>query len=442
MPNVLHRPKQARSSLLQTLQLIRDPLGCSLRDLQAYGDPMTVKILGAAPIFVTADPESIRSIFSAPTEMFGSTMPASFEPVLGKGSLLALSGDRHRRMRKLLTPAFHGQRMRLYGQQIRDITCRQTAHLQANDVFVAQTLLRSISLQLIMQIVFGVTAEDRLSQLEAQIHAFMNAAGIGLFLLPRWELLGLSPWARFMKTRRRLQALVDEELAQRRQQPGSRTDILSMLLESRYDDGSAMTDEEIFDQLLTLLAAGHLTTAAAVSWTLHFLLHAPAALARLQSELAAQGPTPEPDATAQLPFLEAVCNESLRLRPGVALVSRKLQAPMLIKGAEVPAGATVGAQVLWAHFNPVIFPDPQQFRPERFLERSYTPVEFMPFGGGIRRCIGAALAMYQMKLMLSTLLTTFDLAPANQQPIRYAQGAGSLEPMTPIKLLVRSRRAS
>lgn len=207
------------------------------------------------------------------------------------------------------------------------------------------------------------------------------------------------------------------------------------------EDGTALADSQIFDQLQTLLLAGHSTTEDALAWALYFLAREPQALTRLQGELAELGPGAEPEALAPAPFLEAVCNETLRLRPALPAAARKLRSPLQVAGYDLPVGSTVGASILWAHHNPSVFPQSERFLPERFLQRSYSPFEFLPFGGGNRRCIGAAFALYEMKLVLGTLLQRFSFALASQKPIRLIQST-TLTPSTPIQLRIGAAKAA
>ncbi len=207
------------------------------------------------------------------------------------------------------------------------------------------------------------------------------------------------------------------------------------------EDGTALADSQIFDQLQTLLLAGHSTTEDALAWALYFLAREPQALTRLQGELAELGPGAEPEALAPAPFLEAVCNETLRLRPALPAAARKLRSPLQVAGYDLPVGSTVGASILWVHHNPSVFPQSERFLPERFLQRSYSPFEFLPFGGGNRRCIGAAFALYEMKLVLGTLLQRFSFALASQKPIRLIQST-TLTPSTPIQLRIGAAKAA
>ncbi|MDI1435327.1 cytochrome P450 [Polyangium sorediatum] len=432
-------PQGPTNNLLMNIQGILDPIGYTLRMRERYGDPMSAPKMDGKPVLATGSVEGLRAVFAAPPETFDQMLVENFTVLFGESSLFALSGARHTAMRKLLMPPFHGQRMRLYGKQICDLALQHSRDFKPGEQLVAQDLMHKISLQTIIHIVFGVTAPEEAARLEKLLEALRESFSFGLtvtLIIPwlRRELGGFGPWARKLRATRDLRNFLDPELARRRAEPAERTDILSLLLEARQEDGTALDDQQIFEQLHTLLVAGHSTTAGALSWALYFLGNAPAALRRLQDELTALGTDPEPEALAKAPYLEAVCNETLRLRPPSPGVGRKLNTPMRIAGYDLPAGAGVFAQIIWAHHDPAVFPESEVFRPERFLERTYSPFEFLPFGGGNRRCIGAAFALYEMKLVLGTLLRRYSFELVSKKPVRVGlQGL----PGSPVRVIVR-----
>ncbi|WP_437634695.1 cytochrome P450 [Sorangium sp. So ce854] len=432
-------PRGPTSNILVNLQGMMDPFGFTLRMRKRYGDPMSLPKMNGKPGLATGSVEGLRSVFAVPPDSLDQMLADNFNALFGESSLFVLSGARHTAMRKLLMPPFHGQRMRLYGKQMCDLALQQSRDLTPGQQLVAQDLMHKLSLQTIIHIVFGVTAPAEAARLEALLEELRKSFTFGLTLtlmIPglRREFRGLGPWARRQRATRDLRSFLDPELARRRAEPAERTDVLSLLLEARQEDGTALDDQQIFEQLHTLLFAGYSTTAGALTWALYFLGHAPAALRRLQDELTALGADPEPEALAKAPYLEAVCNETLRLRPPSPGVGRKLNAPMRIAGYDLPAGAGVFAQIIWAHHDPAVFPEPEVFRPERFLERTYSPFEFLPFGGGNRRCIGAAFALYEMKLILGTLLRRYSFELVSRKPVRVGlQGL----PGAPVRVIVR-----
>lgn len=432
-------PKGPTNNLLVNLQGILDPIGYTLRLRERYGDPMSAPKMNGKPVLATGSVEGLRSVFAVPPEALDQMLGERFAAVMGESSLFVLSGARHTAMRKLLMPPFHGQRMRLYGKQICDLALQHSRDFKPGLELVAQDLMHAISLQTIIHLVFGVTAPAEVARLEKLLEELRKSFSLGLtvtLMIPwlRREFGGFGPWARRQRATGDLRSFLDPELARRRADPTERTDILSLLLEARQEDGTALNDQQVFEQLHTLLFAGHSTTAGALTWALYFLGQAPAVLRRLQDELTALGADPEPEALAKAPYLEAVCNETLRLRPPSPGVGRKLNAPMRIAGYDLPAGSGVFAQIIWAHHNPAVFPESEVFRPERFLDRTYSPFEFLPFGGGNRRCIGAAFALYEMKLILGTLLRRYSFELVSKKPVRVAlQGL----PGSPVRVIVR-----
>jgi cytochrome P450 len=252
----------------------------------------------------------------------------------------------------------------------------------------------------------------------------------------RRPLLGLSAWARFQRTRAHTAALFEEELRARRASSEPREDILSLLLSARYEDGSALTDDELLTQMMNLIVAGHETTASALAWAFHFIHREPAVKARLVEELRGLPEPLDPEAVSRLPYLEAVCSEALRLNPVAPLIGRTLRKGLTLQGFELPPGVSVGISVLQVHRRAELYPDPERFRPERFLERSFTPFEYLPFGGGARRCIGAAFALYEMKLVLATILRKYDLRPASDAPVRVAVRNTTVGPRGEVELLL------
>lgn len=432
-------PKGPTSNLLVNIQGLMDPIGFTLRMRERYGDPMSLPKMNGKPGLATGTVEGLRSVFAVPPEMLDQMLGETFTAAFGESSLFVLSGARHAAMRKLLMPPFHGQRMRLYGKQICDLAQQHSQDFKPGQELVAQDLMHAISLQTIVHIVFGITAPADAARLEKLLETLRKNFSLGLtitLMVPalRREFGGFGPWARRQRATQDLRSFLDPELARRRADPTERTDILSLLLKARQEDGTALDDQQIFEQLHTLLFAGYSTTAAALTWALYFLGHAPAILRRLQDELTALGADPEPEALAKAPYLEAVCNETLRLRPPSPGVGRKLNAPMNIAGYDLPAGAGVYAQIIWAHHDPKVFPESDVFRPERFLERTYSPFEFLPFGGGNRRCIGAAFALYEMKLVLGMLLRRYSFELVSKKPVRVGlQGL----PGAPVRVIVR-----
>ncbi len=284
----------------------------------------------------------------------------------------------------------------------------------------ARAAARAITLRVILRAVFGLADDRRRAEYTAAVAEFLTAFSGPLMLVPalRHSTFGHGPWDRFLAARARLDALIDADIAARPASGGDGEDMLTLLLDARYEDGGAIGDAELREQLRTLLVAGHETTATSLVWALYRLHRNPETLDRLRGELAAAGPDCEPGELARLPYLDAVCQETLRLHPPVPIVLRRLTGSLRLGGVALVAGDTVGLATPLLHSDPEIWSAPERFAPERFLERRYGPFEFAPYGGGHRRCIGAPLADYELRIALATVLNRVEL---NLSP-RYARG--------------------
>jgi cytochrome P450 len=415
MPNL---PLGPRSATLQTLAFARDPVGTLHKYAHRYGDPFTLKLF-TGPIVLTGRPESIQEIFTAPPQIFASNSVPFLAPLTGEHSVLMLDGAPHRRERALLMPPFHGARMKAYGALIQDIALRRAGAWQTGQPFMMQAFTQELSLEVIIKAVFGVRSQERVQRFSSTIAAYFQAFTALLVYFPvlRRPFAGVGPWRRFTDVAARFEQLLSEEIAVHREDCTDRDDILSLLLAARYEDGSAVSDEGLRDELKTLLIAGHETTAIALAWAFYWLHREPNVYHRLQAELLGLGHPPDPDDLLRLPYLSAVCDEALRLYPVIGAITRRLRQPMALCGYTLPAGIAVGAAVALTHLDPALYPDPHRFRPERFLGHTYTPFEYLPFGGGARRCIGAAFAVYEMKIVLGSILVQHRLGLVDDKPL-------------------------
>lgn len=432
-------PPGPRSSIWSLVQYLRDPLGCMAVMAREYGATFTFP--GNPPLVCTGDPEVIKAIYSADPDT-QEPLSQDMATFLGR-SVILMKGAEHRRARKLLTPPFQGARMRAYGDLMCRLTKQHTATWEAGAKVTLIDTAQAISLDVILEAVFGVSEPEKRAELGAMILAITNGISPLLALFPalRRELGGVGPYASFKRRQRRLHAKLDELMAARRA-AGPRDDILSLLLQARYDDGEPMDDEEIRDQLILMVFAGHETTATSIAWAL-YALHRPenaAALPRLRAELTALGPSPTIESLAAQPYLDAVCQETRRRYPIAPAPSpRKLSSPLEIKGYTLPAGTGVGVGIGIVHFDETLYPEPMSFRPERFLERKFTPFENVAYGGGARRCLGAAMASYEMKLVIATLLRGFRLRLRSSKEDKGAVRAANVGPATGVKMVVEER---
>jgi len=385
-----------------------------------YGDTFTVRFAGFPPMVMLSDPAVVKEIFTGdPDQLHAGQANAILKPILGASSMLLIDGKRHRDERKLMMPAFHGERMQAYGEAMREITVATieswTARHPAGKAFPLHTEMQHITLEVILRTVFGLEEGAAKAQLADELRrmlAFGEHPSL-LFLINqhgdvRWrrlqERLGrYSPWSLFQRTIDRVNTSLLDEIRRRRARGTGGDDVLSMLLSARDEAGQGMSDEALCDEMKTLLVAGHETTATALTWIMLCLLQHPEAQQRLRAELA-QG---------SLDYLDAVIKEGLRLHPIVPVVGRLLTSPLRVGGREYPAGVLLMPSIYLTHRRASEWPEPTRFRPERFLGKKVSPYEFFPFGGGTRRCIGMAFALYEMRTVLRELVTraTLDLSP-------------------------------
>jgi len=404
-------PPGPRFALPWMLRYLRDPLGSTREAFAQYGDPYTTRALGRT-IVVTGDPALIRVILAGDPAHYDAFGVEHMRPVLGAGSIMMLDGERHRAARKLQTPPFHGARMRSYAALMQQIARDEAAAWTSGAPFTMQAATQAISLRVILQAVLGARDGDEGARVERMLVDLIAALRPSLLFFPALQGGWWPPWRRLMARRREVEAWVFGEIAARRQ--SARQDILTLLVQARYDDGAAMNEREVLEAMLTLVVAGHETTALALAWALWLLHRHPDVRARLEDELRG---VDDPEQLASLPFLEAVCLETLRLRPIAASVLRVLNRPMTLGAYELPAGVAVSPNMLGLHVRPELFPEPEAFKPERFVGRTFAPHEFMPFGGGHRRCLGAAFAMFEMKIVLGTILQTRRLELLDDGPV-------------------------
>ncbi len=408
-----------------------------------YGDIFTARVVNGTIVCV-GDPAGAQAIFSADPDTFIPFAPEALIPFVGRNSMLYLSGQRHRRERKLLMPAFHGDRMRAYGAAIRESALAAASRWIPGKEMAFQETSQLISLDVIIRTVFGVQTPEHVEQARKVIIHFVDSTSPSLLFFPFLQLpfFGHSPWDRFRRAKEELSVVIYAEIEKRRRSGASGADILSLMLAARHEDGSAMTDEELRDELLTLLFAGHETTGIALAWAVYWLLRNPDCMTRLLAEIDALGKNPEPEQIVRLPYLDAVVSETLRLHPIVPDVPRKLTRPFEINGYVLPAGIGIAVATAMLHTRPDLYPNPEQFKPERFLERKYSPFEFTPFGGGARRCLGAAFATYEMKIVLATLLSHHRLVLAETAEVRPGRRNVVLGPATGVHVKLIGPRSA
>ncbi|MEB3279410.1 MAG: cytochrome P450 [Lyngbya sp.] len=442
----LTRPKT--NNFIQRLQWVFDPIQYMETNAQQHRDIFTTSVAGRL-IFVNS-PEGIQQLLTRDSKEFEApgSINGILRPLLGDQSVMLLDGDRHKRQRKLLMPPFHGDRMRNYGELILKITQKATAKWKPGQPFIARNTMQEITLAVILQAVFGIYEESRYDKLKQLIASLVAVTDSPLtssllffqFLQKDWG--AWSPWGRFIRMRQKLDKLLFAEIEERRQNwDESRTDILTLMMAARDEDGQPMTDEELRDELLTLLFAGHETTATALAWALYWVHRQPEVYQKLIQELESLPKNVDPMTIFRLPYLTAVCNEALRIYP-VAMLTfpRVVKEKTELMGYELEPGMSLVGCIYLLHQRKDLYPEPKQFKPERFLERKYSPYEFLPFGAGARQCIGMALAQFEMKLALAQILLDYDLTLLEKRPVQPARRGVTLSPQGGIKMMMNGKR--
>jgi cytochrome P450 len=409
--------------VVQTIGWLKRPHQFVERARERYGDVFTMKI-GRDTFVVLADPQDIKQVFTGDPAIFhAGAANVILLPFLGHKSVLLLDGAAHLSQRKLLLPPFHGEKMRRHVGLMQEIAEREVATWPVGEPFAVHPRMQDLTLEVIMRIVFGVDEGDpRLAELRRHLRAFLDST-----VDPR-QMRKLLLYGPERADRRRVfasvldpvDAVIAEVIAdhRRRDDLAERDDVLSMLLLARHEDGTPMDGVELRDELITLLVAGHETTATALAWALERLTRHPAALDRLTEEVRA----------GDEEYVDAVIRETLRLRPVLPFVGRKLTAPVTIAGWDLPAGARVAPSIHLVHRRPELYPDPAAFRPERWLGVRPNPYTYLPFGGGVRRCLGASFAETEMRAVLGAIVANVRLRPARPESERVGRRVITLVP--------------
>jgi cytochrome P450 len=375
-----------------------------------YGDMFTIRLGQVGPVVMLAHPDMIKEVFTGDPAVFhAGEANVILRPSLGRHSVLLLDDAQHLRQRKLLLPPFHGERMTRYGELMRDIAERDIATWPRGVPFRLHTHTQEVTMTIIVRAVFGVTDPERSQRLRDGLKQFIEwgTSPRQIAYLAFMDVDRIERNLFFRRARAKVDAVVYEEIrhAREREDLDEREDILSLLLQARHEDGSPMSDEELRDELMTLLLAGHETTATSLAWAIERLVRHPAAMERLTVE-AAEGGTE---------YAEAVTKETLRMRPVLPIVARLLKRDVEVGGTLLPEGVVVAPNIYLVQHREDVYPDARRFRPERFLEGQGGTYSWIPFGGGIRRCIGASFALYEMRIVLQAMVSSVALRAAKPE---------------------------
>jgi cytochrome P450 family 110 len=409
---------------LQRMKQIFQPLEYMEKFKKVYGDNFTIKNKSGNHIVYFSHPQALEQIFTADADKLevgkGNEI---LKHIIGSNSVAVLDGKPHRLQRKLLAPAFHGDKMRAYGNAITEITKQVIQNWQDGKPFNIHNAMQEISMRVILRVVFGFDGQ-RLEELRQVLTTLLKLIGhpliYGSLLFSFWQrdLGAWSPWSRLSRLLEQVDNLIYSHIREIRALDQNRSDILSLLITARYDDGQAMSDRELRDELMTMLIAGYETSTSALVWAFYWVGRLPTVQQKLQDELKISTDL-EPNAITLLPYLTAVCQEALRIYPvATSSFSRVVKSPLEIMGYQLPVNTLIIPCIYLAHHREETYGNPKEFIPERFLKRHFSPYEYLPFGGGNRRCLGMSFAMYEMKIVLATILSQYQISPLSQAPVK------------------------
>jgi len=438
-------PTPKAPTFVQLGQWILDPVGYMKNNFKQYGDLFQCYVAwgSSEPLLMVSEPKALQYMLTHDTGKQFTTpgdVNQILAPLIGWQNVILSSGNEHRRRRQLIMPPFHGERLKAYGEIIQNITQEVIAQWSTQEPFQVRSSMQKITMRVILEAVFGLHAGERYQKIERLLSQRLDMVGNPIssmiVFLPwlRKDLGSWSPGGRIRQLSEEIDRLLFAEIQERRNNlDPNRIDILSLLLMAEDEDGNGLTDQDLRDELMTLLLAGHETTATALTWAMYWLHSLPDVKEKLLAELDTVSNPEDPAQFLQLPYLSAVCNETLRIHP-VAMLTfpRRVEEPMELCGYQLEPGMFLMGCIYLLHRREDLYPQPEQFRPERFLERQFSPYEFMPFGGGVRRCVGAALAQYEMKIVLGTIMSQLDLTLVNQRPVQPGRRGVTLGQRTPV----------
>jgi cytochrome P450 len=408
-------PGPSSPPLIQGIGLWSRPLAYLERCRARYGKRFTVRFPLTPPFVAITEPDQVKEVFTAPPDVLHPGEGARvLEPLVGRNSLILLDEDPHMEQRKLMLPAFHGERMERLADLVGAVTEAEIDRWGAAAELQLYPRLQRLTLEVILRAVFGLDPGPRLDALRDRLSTLLAYGDHPMTLLPEppmWLMRltnRVGPLRGFLEIREDVDRLLFEQIAERRSDYSDRDDILAIMLSARHTDGSPMSDQEVRDELMTLLAAGHETTASTLAWGFEVLSREPKVRRRLVEEIE-EG---EDDA-----YLTATIQETLRRRPVLPNTEPRLvKRPIEVGGWLYPKGCALVANAYLLHHDADLYPDPYAFRPERFLDSPPGTYTWIPFGGGRRRCIGASFAMLEMKIVLPAVLRSFELQPGGAAP--------------------------
>jgi cytochrome P450 family 110 len=432
---------------IQIIQAMFDQFGLGEKYYKKYGNIFyTPKSLLLPAFVIFNDPKAIEKVFTADPNLFEAGNQTSFavRVLLGDNSLVVINGSQHQRHRKLLMPPFHGERMKSYGDTMIKITKQVISQWEVGKPFCIRDYTQEISLRVILETIFGLDEGEKFDRLRLALIEFLDMfnspvkSSLLFFPFLQKDLGKWSPWGKFVRQKQIIYEILNTEIDRRRNNPDTLgQDILSLMLSARDEDGQPMSDAEIRDELMTMLFAGHETTANSLAWAFYWLHYLPEIGERLKLELNSLDKNADGNTINKLPYLSAVVSETLRLHPVTPFVGRQLKAPFEIMGYTFESGTSLFPAIYLTHQREDIYPEPKKFKPERFLERQFSAYEYLPFGGGNRRCLGYAFALFEMKLVLATILSQVELQLLDKRPLKTVRRGITFSPAGGVKMSLK-----
>ena len=421
----------SQPSVIQTIGWWARPISFLERSRARYGNRFTIRLLATPPFVMIADPDQVKEIFTTdPTVLHPGEGARILEPVVGRNSVILLDEGEHLSQRKLMLPAFHGEKMQRLASTMQEVAEQEAATWPLDQPVVLHPRFQALTLEVILRAVFGLDSGPQLDGLRARLNALLDMSSGPATMIP--FLQRGRKWEEFQRIRTEADQLIFDLIDERRRDDTERDDILSMLLEARHEDGSPMSHQELRDELMTLLVAGHETTASELAWAFERLGREPEVMARLTEEI---------DDGDDDAYVTATIHETLRRRPVLANAAPRLvMEPVEVGGWRYEPGVCLLADAYLVHHDPDIYADPYAFRPERFLGEQPGTYTWIPFGGGRRRCLGASFAMLEMKLVLRAVLRQIELAPASPGAEGARRRSITLSPREGARTVLRSRR--
>jgi cytochrome P450 len=433
-------PGPSEHSAIQTARWLLRPISFMESCRRRFGDAFSVTFLGfQTPMVMLSDPAAIQALYTNPKHALPPGRSIALLPIMGARSVLLLEGADHLARRKVMLPPFHGERMQAYEDTVREIAVREIESWAPGAELSLHPRMQAITLEVILRAVFGVTDEERrerLRKLLPQLLDRTSSVSLQFRVLLSRRFDRLDPLGFVRELSAEIDELLFAEIAERRAEirasEDARTDILSLLAQTKFEDGGGMSDQELRDQLVTLLLAGHETTATALAWTADLLTRTPQVMQRLTDEV---------DAGEDDAYLRATISESLRLRPVVPLAGRRLTSDLQVNGRTLPAGTDVTPAIWLTHTRADLYPEPFAFRPERFLDERPATYGWVPFGGGVRRCLGAAFAEFEMRVVLTEMLRRRTLDAVSSHAERVTRRNVTFSPLHGTRVVTRARSA-